>query len=376
MSTTMPSVVVIGGGIAGVAAGYYLARAGCQVTLVEKESVLAYHSTGRSAALFFEDYGARAIRPLTRASRSFFDNPPPGLADVGFLERRGAMWIGRADQQGSLERELVEAGPNAQNLSPAAAIALVPVLSPDLAWAIYVPDALDLDVAAIHQAFVRGMRREGANILVSSPAMGLTRHQSSWLTTTPGATYVSDVVVDAAGAWGDEVAALAGVEPVGLDPRRRTAFMVPGDIAYAHWPLVADVDNLFYFRPDGTQILCSLADETPMPPGDAQPEPLDIALAIERINAATTLGIETVRSAWAGLRTFVADRAMVIGFDRQQPGFFWLVGQGGTGIQTAPAAGELTAALVTGRAPPPIQVDAGLVLDALSPDRLRGSGSD
>jgi D-arginine dehydrogenase len=375
MSTTLPSVVVVGGGIAGVAAGYYLARAGCRVTLVERESALAYHSTGRSAALYFEDYGARAIRPLTKASRSFFDHPPPGLADVAFLERRGAMWIGRPEQSASLERELAEAGPRARKLTRAAAIDLVPVLTRDLAWAIYVPDALDLDVAAIHQAFVRGMRREGASIVVSSPLVGLTRHRSGWLTTTTSATYAADVVVDAAGAWGDEVAALAGAQPVGLDPRRRTAFVVPGDISYAHWPLVADVDNLFYFRPDGTQILCSLADETPMPPGDAQPQPLDIALAIERINNATTLDIKTVRSAWAGLRTFVADRAMVIGFDPEQPGFFWLVGQGGTGIQTAPAAGELTASLVTGREPPSIQVDAGLDLAALSPDRLRGRGS-
>ena len=375
MSTTMLSVVVIGGGIAGVAAGYYLARAGCQLTLVERESALAYHSTGRSAALYFEDYGARAIRPLTKASRCFFDNPPPGLADVGFLERRGALWIGRPEQTSSLERELVEAGPRAQKLGAAAALDLVPVLTPDLAWAIYVPDALDLDVAAIHQAFVRGIRREGATIVAASPVTRLTRHQSGWLATTPNATYVADVIVNAAGAWGDEVAALAGVDPVGLDPRRRTAFMVPGDISYAHWPLVADVDNLFYFRPDGTQVLCSLADETPMPPGDAQPEPLDIALAIERINAATTLDIKTVRSAWAGLRTFVADRAMVIGFDRDQPEFFWLVGQGGTGIQTAPAAGELTAALVTGRVPPSIQLDAGLDLAALSPNRLKGPDS-
>jgi D-arginine dehydrogenase len=251
---------------------------------------------------------------------------------------------------------------------------LVPVLTSDLAWAIYVPDALDLDVAAIHQAFVRGMKREGAAIVASSPVTRLTRNQSGWLATTPNGTYVADVVVNAAGAWGDEVAALAGVDPVGLDPRRRTAFMVPGDISYVRWPLVADVDNLFYFRPDGTQVLCSLADETPMPPGDAQPEPLDIALAIERINAATTLDIKTVRSAWAGLRTFVADRAMVIGFDREETGFFWLVGQGGTGIQTAPAAGELTAALVTGGAPPSIQVEAGLDLAALSPDRLKGPG--
>ena len=375
MSTAGPSVVVIGGGIAGVTAGFYLARAKCRVTLLEQESALAYHSTGRSAALYFEGYGAEAIRPLTKASRSFFDDPPPGLADVGFLERRGAMWIGRPEQTESLEHELAEAGPRAQMLSAAAAIDLVPVLIADLAWAIYVPDALDLDVAAIHQAFVRGMRREGATIVASSPVTGLTRHQSGWVVTTPNATYAADVVVNAAGAWGDLVAELAGVEPIGLEPRRRTAFMVPGDISYAHWPLVADVDNLFYFKPDGTQILCSLADETAMPPGDAQPEPLDIALAVQRINAATTLDIRTVRSAWAGLRTFVRDRAMVIGFDREEPGFFWLVGQGGTGIQTAPAAGELTAALITESAPPATQIDVGLDLTALSPDRLRARDS-
>jgi len=371
MAKTMPSVVVIGGGIAGAAAGYHLARLGCGVTLVEQEDALAYHSTGRSAALYFEDYGAQAIRPLTRASRRFFEDPPDALADVRFLERRGAMWIGRADQAASLERELAETGSKGTRLSAASAIRLVPVLRPDIAWAIFVPDALDLDVAAIHQAFVRGMRREGAKVMVSSPVTGLTRTQSGWLTTTPDMTLESDVVVNAAGAWGDLVASLAGAEPVGLEPRRRTAFMVPGDISYAQWPLVADVDNRFYFRPDGTQILCSPADETPMPPGDAQPEPLDIALAIERINAATSLDIKTVRSAWAGLRSFVADRAMVIGFDPDQPGFFWLVGQGGTGIQTAPAAGELTAALITSGLPPVTQVEAGLDLAALSPERLR-----
>jgi D-arginine dehydrogenase len=185
----------------------------------------------------------------------------------------------------------------------------------------------------------------------------------------------ADVVIDAAGAWGDIVASLGGVEPVGLEPRRRTAFMVPGDISYAGWPLVADVDNGFYFRPDGTQILCSLADETPVPPGDARPNQLDVALAIERINAATTLDITTVRSAWAGLRNFVPDRAMVIGFDVDHPGFFWLVGQGGTGIQTAPAAGELTAFLVTKGEAPPVQLAAGLDLAALSPARFRRPGT-
>ena len=372
----MPTVVVVGGGIAGVSAGYHLALAGCEVTLFEQEKTLAYHSTGRSAALYFEDYGATAIRPLTIASRSFFEDPPEGLADVRFLDRRGAMWIGRGDQVGSLDREFAAAGSSAVRLSPAEAMALVPVLRPDqLSGAILVPDALDLDVASIHQSFVRGMRKAGAAIVTSAPVIALAETGTGWLVTTPNHSMAADVVIDAAGAWGDLVASLGGVEPVGVEPRRRTAFMVPGDISYARWPLVADVDNGFYFRPDGTQILCSLADETPVPPGDARPDQLDVALAIERINAATTLDITTVRSAWAGLRSFVPDRAMVIGFDVDHPGFFWLVGQGGTGIQTAPAAGELTAFLVTKGEAPPVQLAAGLDLAALSPARFRRPGT-
>lgn len=368
----MPRVVVIGGGIAGVSAGYHLALAGCEVTLFEQEKTLAYHSTGRSAALYFGDYGATAIRPLTRASRRFFESPPEGLADVKFLERRGAMWIGRNDQVASLDREFAVAGASAERLSPANAMGLVPVLRPEqLGGAILVPDALDLDVASIHQSFVRGMRQTGGTIVTSAPITALTETRFGWQVTTPNQSMAAEVVVDAAGAWGDAVAALGGVSPVGLQPLRRTAFMVPGDISYAGWPLVADVDNGFYFRPDGTQILCSLADETPTPPVDAKPVQLDVALAIERINAATTLDITTVRSAWAGLRSFVPDRAMVIGFDVDHPGFFWLVGQGGTGIQTAPAAGELTAALVTSGEAPPHQLAAGLDLAALSPTRFR-----
>lgn len=372
----MPTVVVVGGGIAGVSAGYYLAMAGCEVTLFEQERTLAYHSTGRSAALYFEEYGAPAIRPLTRASRSFFERPPEGLTDVKLLDRRGAMWIGRGDQVASLDREFEEAGVSAERLSPGQAMALVPVLRPDqLAGAILVPDALDLDVASIHQSFVRGMRRAGAAIITSAPVTALSEAKGGWRVTTPTGIVAADVVVDAAGAWGDVVASLGGVEPVGLEPRRRTAFMVPGDTSYAGWPLVADVDNGFYFRPDGPQVLCSLADETPVPPGDARPDQLDVALAIERINAATTLAITTVRSSWAGLRSFVSDRAMVIGFDADHPRFFWLVGQGGTGIQTAPAAGELTAALVTRGEAPPVQVAAGLDLAAFSPNRFRRPGT-
>ncbi|HKX75590.1 MAG TPA: FAD-binding oxidoreductase [Acidimicrobiia bacterium] len=363
-------VVVVGGGIAGVSAGYYLAVAGCRVTLVEAEEVLAFHATGRSAALYFESYGVPAVRALTRASRPFFENPPPELAEVRFLEQRGALWIARRDQRPRLEAEFSVGSPTMEWLEPAKARALVPALKPAyLEAAIYEPEALDLDVAAIHQAFVRGLRRAGGTILLSSPLTALNRHGSQWEVVAGANTLSAEVVVNAAGAWGDEVAHLAGAAPLGLQPCRRTAFMVPGDPSYAPWPLVADIDNEFYFRPDGSQVLCSLADETPVPPGDARPEPADIALAIERINTATTLDIRTVRSSWAGLRTFTTDRNMVIGFDPHLPGLFWLVGQGGTGIQTAPAAGALSASLIAGTPPPPQLTAADL--QAFAPDRFR-----
>jgi D-arginine dehydrogenase len=182
---------------------------------------------------------------------------------------------------------------------------------------------------------------------------------------------VVDVVVNAAGAWGDAVGSMAGASTIGLRPLRRTAFMVPGAEAWSAWPLTSNVDNEFYFRPDGSQLLCSLAEENPSDPGDARPEQLDIALAIDRINRHTTLDITVVRSSWTGLRSFVADRAMVIGFDRIAPSFFWLVGQGGTGIQTSPAAGELTAALIIQGETPARLLEHGVDPSALSLERLQ-----
>lgn len=344
-------VVVIGGGIAGVAVGYYLSDTH-RVTLVEAEAQLAQHSTGRSAALYFENYGAPAIRPLTAASRDFFHHPPPGLTDSPLVTPRGAMWVGRHDQRQQMERIAEEGramGAEIVDLTPQEVAARVPVLRTDrLAGGLWEPDPLDIDVAGCHQAFLRGLRRNGGEILTSAPVDAIAHTGRGWELRAGNHTLAAKVVVNAAGAWGDVVAARAGVAPVGLTPMRRTAFMVEGSSAWRDWPMVVDVDHDFYFKPDGPQLLCSPADETPMPPGDARPDPLDVALAIERINYATTLGIRSVRSEWAGLRTFTADRGMVIGPDPAQADFVWLVGQGGTGIQTAPAAGELAAALVRG----------------------------
>lgn len=369
-------VLVVGGGIAGVAAASFLAEKGQAVVVVEQEATLAYHATGRSAALYVENYGHPAVRPLTRGGRPFFEEPPAGLVDSPLLGRRGFLTVARPDQVARLEedgRRGEALGTALRRLTPREAANLVPVLrAEELAAALWEPEAADIDVAALHQAFVRGIRRNGGEIRVACRLTRLEPRPGGWRATAGDLTVDARVVVDAAGAWCDAVAGLAGLPPLGLIPKRRTAFMAPGSEEWRAWPFVAGAQHDWYFKPDGVQLLCSPGDETPSPPCDARPDELDVAVAIERINRATTLGIRTVRSAWAGLRTFAPDGAMVIGFDEQADGFFWLAGQGGTGIQTAPAAGRLAAALVVDGRPPPDLVDLGLDVAALAPARLRG----
>ena len=366
----MADVVVIGGGIAGVSVAAELAVAGAEVTLLEGERQLAYHTTGRSAALYFENYGHPTVRALSRASRRYFENPPDGSVDAPILTPRGAMVVAPPDQVQALRRQIAEGrehGTKVEELSPAAACALVDVLRIDqIALASYEADAADMDVAAIHQSFVRTFRRHGGTIETTARIAGLS-HDVRWTATTPaGTAYEADIVVNAAGAWADVVGALAGARPIGLIPKRRTAFMVAAPGHAAEWPLTVDAAHTFYFKPDGSQLLCSPADETPSEPGDARPEEIDIARAIDRINQMTTLGIRSVRTSWAGLRSFVPDGGMVVGFDPDVDGFFWLAGQGGTGIQTSPAAGGLAADLITGTAP-----RSGIDPAPFSPGRLR-----
>lgn len=369
---TTSDVIVIGGGMAGISVGYELAKTH-RVMVVEREEHLTYHSTGRSAAMFFQNYGSGPIRPLTVASYPFLTAPPAGLADGPLMQPRGALWIARPEQSASLE-EVAEAGratgTRVQELSPEEVAERVPAIRPEgLAGGLWEPDPVELDVAAIHQTYLRGFRQEGGRVVTSAPLLSLERRRGTWQVRAGEETFTVDTVVNAAGAWGDAVAALAGISPVGLQPMRRTAFMVTGDPAWAGWPFVVNVDHDFYFKADGPQLLCSPADETPTEPIDARPDPLDVALAIERINQATTLDIRSVRSEWAGLRTFAPDRSLVIGPDPDEPSFVWLVGQGGTGIQAAPASAELAASLVRGEGVPPHLEEAGVALADLDPGR-------
>ena len=368
-------VVVIGGGIAGVSAAANLAPR-ADVTLLEREETLAYHTTGRSAALFVVNYGADGIRPLARASEAFLQSPPDGTTDAPLLSDRGLLWLATAEQMMTLEGIAAEgraSGARSKLLEPADVSDLVPVVRSDrIAGGLYEPTARDIDVAGLHQAFVRIARSHGATIETRAPVTELTRSGAGWRVTTPSVTYDADVVVNAAGAWGDVVAEMAGIDPVGLQPMRRTAFMVPGDESYASLPMVVDTEQRFYFKPDGVQLLCSLAEENPSQPTDPRPRMEDVALAIERINEATTLSIRTVNSQWVGLRTFAPDREMVVGEAPNSDGFFWLVGQGGTGIQTAPAYGALLASLVLGEDIPKDLSEAGVDPAVTDPGRFSG----
>lgn len=366
-------VLVIGGGIAGASAAFALAPH-CDVTLLERESTLAYHTTGRSAAQYIENYGVPAVRSLTRASHHFLSEPPDELADHPLLSPCAVMMIARPDQTESLTATLAAEGGGAEmsRLDPTEAVALCPILRPDyLGGALLEEDGADIDVAALHQAFVRGIRMHGGEIRTDAGVTELEATTSGWRAACAADVFETDLVINASGAWGDQIAALAGIPPVGLVPKRRTAFMVTAPAGLEDSPMIVDIDEQFYFKSDGPQMLCSPAEEVPSEPCDARPREIDIAIAIDRINAATTLGIRSVKSSWTGLRTFVNDEAPVVGEDPDHPGFVWLVGQGGTGIQTAASLGGVIASIVTGASLP--DGIGPQVIEDISPRRLRAA---
>ena len=365
-------IVVIGAGIAGAGVAYELAQE-ARVILLEAEDRPGYHTTGRSAAVYLKGYGNAVIRDLTAASEAFLEQPPAGFTDVKLVKPRGALSLVRPDQLARLAPTLEQLHrhvPAARRLEPDEILAMVPALRPDYASAaIFDPGARDMDVDALLQGYLRGFKARGGQLLANAPVREFRRVDGAWKVTAGAHRISAGVVVDAAGAWADWVAEAAGLGPLGLVPKRRTALIVAGPAGFdvTGWPLVDDIDEEFYFRPEAGKLFCSPADETPVEPHDVQPEELDIAIAVDRIERAIPLNVRRIEHSWAGLRTFAPDKTPIVGFDPRIEGFFWLAGQGGYGIQTAPAMALLASRLVQGAAPP-----TGLahLLAALAPDRL------
>ncbi|HET9018486.1 MAG TPA: FAD-binding oxidoreductase [Acetobacteraceae bacterium] len=361
--------VVIGAGIAGATAAAHLA-ADRRVALIEAEESAGYHSTGRSAAMWIQNYGPATVRVMTGQSRAFFEAPPPGFTELPLMLRRPVLFIAPEEQMPQF-RAMLAAGLGLREIPPREAEAIVPALRPG--WtqgAATEGDAFDMDVAALHQGFLRQLRARGGALALRSRAGRIERQDGLWrVEVTGGARFAAPVLVNAAGAWGDEVARLAGVEPLGLRPKRRTGVIIdPAPWAVAAWPMINDVAHTWYARPEArTKLMVSPADETDLDPQDAQPDELDIAIAIDRMQQAMAVEVRRVEHAWAGLRTFTPDRELAIGWDDAAPGFVWSVGQGGYGIQTSPAAGQLVADLVAGRDPGAL----GPLLPTLDPRRFR-----
>jgi D-arginine dehydrogenase len=367
-------IIVVGAGIAGASVAAHLAETR-RVVVIEREDRPGYHSTGRSAALFTEIYGNPSIRALTRASRTFLFEPPAGFTDGSLTHPRGCLYIATAAQLESLREfaSLPDVLPATRRVDGAEAQALCPVLRDEyVAGALYEPDSSDIEVHALHQGYLRLFRRREGRLLTNAPVEALERAGHGWTVRAGGETLTAAVIVNAAGAWADEVAALAGIARVGLTPRRRTAVLVdpPPGVSVTRWPFVNDIDEQFYFKPEAGSLFLSPADETPTEPGDAQPDEWDIAAAVERVEMATTLQIKRLKARWAGLRTFSPDRTPVVGYSREIEGFFWLAGQGGYGIQTAPALSRAAAALVQELPLPDDLTAAGVDAAHLSPERF------
>jgi D-arginine dehydrogenase len=366
-------IIVIGAGMAGAAAAAQLAD-GRHVILLEGESHPGYHSTGRSAALFSETYGPPAVHILTRAGRRFYEDRAGGLAEHPILTPRGVLVFAMPGQESLIDD--ARRDPTVQLIDAAEACAIVPVLRPEkIVAAIHQPGAMDIDVHGLHAAYLRLLRRRGGDLVTAAPVVRLGHSGGLWTATTREGDFTAPIVVNAAGAWADEVAALAGLPPVGLVPKRRTAMIIaapPGNDVGA-WPLTIDAAETGYFKPEAGKLLVSPADETPVAPSDVQPEELDIAIALDRLTQRTTIAVTHVERKWAGLRSFVADKIPVVGFDPLASGFFWLAGQGGYGIQTAEGLAQCAATLIVGGRLPADIVAAGLAPAMLSPARFRAS---
>ncbi|WP_376098184.1 NAD(P)/FAD-dependent oxidoreductase [Roseomonas sp. CCTCC AB2023176] len=345
--------LVIGAGIGGATAAYHLS-ATRRVALLEAEESAGYHTTGRSAAIWILNYGTPDARLLTAGSGDFFRAPPPGFAEAPLMSPRPVIHLAPPQKVAELEA-MIRDGAGVEPIAIEEEVrAMVPPLREGYAAAAAIErHAFDMDVAALHGGFLRALRARGGTMALRHRAGRLWHANGAWhAETSGGGTFAAPVLVNAAGAWGDEVARIAGVAPLGLQPKRRTAAIVdPAPHVPKDWPLLGDVGHSWYARTEArTKLMISPADETDSDPCDAQPDELDVAIAVERFQEAMDLPVRRIEHRWAGLRTFTPDRGLAIGAS-ERTGFFWNVGQGGYGIQTSPAAGRLLGALVNGEDP-------------------------
>jgi D-arginine dehydrogenase len=371
MDTHAFDAVVIGAGIAGATTAAALAK-DRRVALLEAEEHAGYHTTGRSAARWERNYGPSDVRVLTALSRAFFEAPPDGFTEAPLMHLRPTLLLATEAQRAIMATALAEGG-GLREASIPEARRMLPALRPDYAAAAAIEDdCFDMDVAAIHQGFLRQFRSRGGVLGLRQRAGRIEPSAGLWeVTTATGDVFQAAVVVNAAGAWGDEVATIAGVHPLGLTPCRRTGVIIdPAPWEVANWPMVIDVGETWYARPEArTRLMVSPADRKPMHAHDVQPDELDIAVAIDRMGQALDIEVRRVERSWAGLRTFTPDGSLAFGWDANSPGFFWCVGQGGYGIQTSPAAGRLVADMIAGRDPG----EARAIIPAVDPRRFRPS---
>jgi D-arginine dehydrogenase len=369
--------LIVGAGIAGASVGYFLAQKH-KVIVLEREEQPGYHTTGRSVAVYTEAYGPRPVRALVIVGGPFFQHPPTGFTEVPLCHPHGLMFVAREDQRSVLMAELAAVqplSPNIHEVTVDEAVQRVPVLRRGyLAAAFLDPNCLSLDVNAIHQGYLRGLKAAGGEVVTDAEAQTFERHGGKWRVRTPAGAFTAPVVINAAGAWADVVAERIGASTIGLVPKRRTviAFGPPAGTETGSWPVVIDAEEQFYFKADAGTILGSPGDETPSPPTDAQPEEIDIAITVERLERATTMPIRRIIRKWAGLRSFVADRVPVIGYAPDVDGFFWLAGQGGYGIETSAGLARCAAGLATGDGLPEDIRNLAVTERDLGPERLWG----
>ncbi len=373
-------VLIIGAGISGAAAAYALAEASAsvgRVILIEAESQPGYHSTGRSAALYEPAEGNATVRAFNVASAAFLNSPPSGFADRPLMTRRGELTICDGDHRDDLDRILALdglGGHEIREISAELALAMIPILrSAPIRWAAHQPDVMDMDADAIHQGFLKGFAARGGTLLRDAPVRRIEWGPSGWRAEAGDEIFEANIIVNAAGAWADNIAVIAGLAPVGLQPKRRTAAILPGPegIDSHKWPVLGVAGEDAYFRPEAGKLLVSPGDATPVEPHDVQAEELDVAILVDWFESRTTLKVRRVERRWAGLRTFAPDNSPVLGEDPAAPGFWWLAGQGGHGIMMAESLARSLAGLM-GRGDLPEDVRAlGVTPAAIAPQRLR-----